>query len=50
MLILQKNGVSIDVKRTGKYKTKVKSIVLSVCCPQVAPFSIEIEDAPLEQF
>ncbi|KRM12151.1 TIM-barrel domain-containing protein [Paucilactobacillus suebicus] len=43
-------GVLVNVTQTGKYQTKVKNMVLSVCCPGVAPFSVSIDGIKVEQF
>ncbi|WP_203650253.1 glycoside hydrolase family 31 protein [Secundilactobacillus yichangensis] len=44
------NGVAVSFKRTGDYQTKVKTVELSVCCPELAPLSVTLGDQVLPRY
>ncbi|MFD1125441.1 TIM-barrel domain-containing protein [Lentilactobacillus raoultii] len=43
-------GVKVSFNRSGQYQTRVKTIELSVCCPQLAPLSVHLGTKELTRY
>ncbi|KIO96947.1 Alpha-glucosidase [Levilactobacillus brevis] len=44
------DGVVIDFSRVGQYQTQVKTMALAVCCPKIAPLSVDLADQSLPRY
>ncbi|MCF7522897.1 DUF5110 domain-containing protein [Levilactobacillus brevis] len=44
------DGVVIDFGRVGQYQTQVKTMALAVCCPKIAPLSVDLADRSLPRY
>lgn len=44
------DGVLIDFSRVGQYQTQVKTMALAVCCPKIAPLSVDLADQSLPRY